>query len=214
MSVVAVMHGRCFGDRLRFGISYPGAGAAAEAPAIRLPVRELTAEVDVAPSVLPGPLSEDTMTATRRDIRERIDPRLTATIFSNYRTLVDAVLELVDTAVDSWLPGRPLEVDLSIRPGTIDFRSSGVRHGTARDGARIPALGAARTSPPASTPDGMARAARPRSATLATGLRSSRDDPDSVGLETGQEYPHPVLTLLLSSLPVGLRLAELGPVKT
>ncbi len=54
-----------------------------------------------------------------RVVRERIDPRLTAALFANYRSPVDAVLELVDNAIDSRVPGRPLEVDLSIRPGTI-----------------------------------------------------------------------------------------------
>lgn len=56
---------------------------------------------------------------TTRVVRERIDPRLTAALFSNYRTPVDALLELLDNAVDSRIPGRPLEVDLALRPGTI-----------------------------------------------------------------------------------------------
>jgi hypothetical protein len=54
-----------------------------------------------------------------RIVRERIDPRLTAALFANYRTPVDAILELVDNAVDSRVPGRPLDVDLSIRPGIL-----------------------------------------------------------------------------------------------
>lgn len=57
--------------------------------------------------------------ASRRVVRERIDPRLTAALFANYRTPLDAILELVDNAVDSRVDGRPLEVDLSVRPGTI-----------------------------------------------------------------------------------------------
>ena len=56
---------------------------------------------------------------TTRVVRERIDPRLTAALFSNYRTPVDAVLELIDNAVDSRLPDRPLDVDLMIRPGSM-----------------------------------------------------------------------------------------------
>jgi hypothetical protein len=52
-------------------------------------------------------------------VRERIDPRLTGALFANYRTPVDAVLELVDNAVDSRIPGRPLELDLALRPGAI-----------------------------------------------------------------------------------------------
>ena len=58
---------------------------------------------------------------TTRVVRERIDPRLTAALFSNYRTPVDALLELLDNAVDSRIPGRPLEVDLALRPGTISL---------------------------------------------------------------------------------------------
>jgi len=54
-----------------------------------------------------------------RVVRERIDPRLTAALFSNYRTPIDAVLELVDNAVDSRVPDRQLEVDVAIRPGTL-----------------------------------------------------------------------------------------------
>jgi hypothetical protein len=56
---------------------------------------------------------------TRRVVRERIDPRLTAALFANYRTPVDAVLELVDNAVDSRVVGRPLEVDLAVHPGRL-----------------------------------------------------------------------------------------------
>lgn len=54
-----------------------------------------------------------------RVVRERIDPRLTAALFSNYRSPLDAVLELVDNAVDSRREGRPIEVDLHVRPGTL-----------------------------------------------------------------------------------------------
>lgn len=54
-----------------------------------------------------------------RVVRERIDPRLTGALFANYRTPVDAVLELVDNAVDSRIPGRPLELDLALRAGAI-----------------------------------------------------------------------------------------------
>jgi hypothetical protein len=56
---------------------------------------------------------------TRRVVRERIDPRLTAALFANYRTPVDAVLELVDNAVDSRVAGRPLELDLAVHPGRL-----------------------------------------------------------------------------------------------
>ncbi len=41
-----------------------------------------------------------------RTVRERIDPRLTASLFANYRSATDALLELVDNAIDSRLrPG-------------------------------------------------------------------------------------------------------------
>ena len=43
---------------------------------------------------------------TSRVVRERIDPRLTAALFSNYRTPLDALLELIDNAVDSRIPCR------------------------------------------------------------------------------------------------------------
>jgi hypothetical protein len=56
-----------------------------------------------------------------RLVRERIDPRLTAALFANYRTPIDALLELLDNAVDSRVPGRPLEVDLTLRPGAISL---------------------------------------------------------------------------------------------
>lgn len=55
----------------------------------------------------------------RRVVRERIDPRLTAALFANYRTPIDAVLELVDNAVDSRVAGRPLELDLAVHPGRL-----------------------------------------------------------------------------------------------
>jgi hypothetical protein len=56
---------------------------------------------------------------TRRTVRERIDPRLTAALFANYRTPIDAVLELVDNAVDSRVAGRPLDIDLAVHPGRL-----------------------------------------------------------------------------------------------
>jgi len=58
---------------------------------------------------------------TTRVVRERIDPRLTAALFANYRTPVDAILELVDNAVDSRIDGQALEVDLVLRPGTVSL---------------------------------------------------------------------------------------------
>jgi hypothetical protein len=59
------------------------------------------------------------VTKPARLVRERIDPRLTAALFANYRTPVDAVLELMDNAIDSRVDGRALEVDLAVRAGTV-----------------------------------------------------------------------------------------------
>ncbi|CAN5635757.1 hypothetical protein BH24CHL9_BH24CHL9_08320 [soil metagenome] len=58
---------------------------------------------------------------TTRRVRERIDPRLTGALFANYRTPIDALLELVDNAIDSRVAGRPLEVELVLRPGAVSL---------------------------------------------------------------------------------------------
>ncbi len=77
-----------------------------------------------------------------RVVRERIDPRLTAALFSNYRTPIDALLELIDNAVDSRIAGRPLEIDLGTAPRRHQpDRRRWRRHGAARAGARVPPLG-------------------------------------------------------------------------
>ena len=65
------------------------------------------------------------MTKPARLVRERIDPRLTAALFANYRTPVDAVLELVDNAVDSRVDGRAMEVELAVRVGTVVMTAVG-----------------------------------------------------------------------------------------
>ena len=66
------------------------------------------------------------MTATRqRVVRERIDPRLTASLFANYRSATDALLELVDNAVDARIDGQPLRVDLDLRPGSLTLTAVG-----------------------------------------------------------------------------------------
>ncbi len=62
---------------------------------------------------------------TQRVVRERIDPRLTASLFANYRSAIDALLELVDNAVDSRVPDRPLRVDLIVRPESIVLTAIG-----------------------------------------------------------------------------------------
>ena len=65
------------------------------------------------------------MTGARRVVRERIDPRLTASLFANYRSATDALLELVDNAVDSRVRRRPLKVDLVLRPDSIVMTAVG-----------------------------------------------------------------------------------------
>ncbi len=60
-----------------------------------------------------------------RVVRERIDPRLTASLFANYRSAMDALLELVDNAVDARIVGIPLRIDLTLRPGTISLAAVG-----------------------------------------------------------------------------------------
>lgn len=62
---------------------------------------------------------------TTRVVRERIDPRLTASLFANYRSAIDALLELVDNAVDSRVEGRPLRIDVVIRPESIVLTAIG-----------------------------------------------------------------------------------------
>ncbi len=62
---------------------------------------------------------------TTRVVRERIDPRLTASLFANYRSAIDALLELVDNAADSRVPDRALRVDLVVRPESIVLTAIG-----------------------------------------------------------------------------------------
>ena len=60
-----------------------------------------------------------------RFVRERIDPRLTASLFANYRSATDALLELTDNAVDARLEGQALQVDLTLRPGSLALTAVG-----------------------------------------------------------------------------------------
>jgi hypothetical protein len=48
--------------------------------------------------------------AQRVTVHERIDPALTASLVANYRSAADAVMELVDNAIDSRVKGSALEV--------------------------------------------------------------------------------------------------------
>lgn len=56
---------------------------------------------------------------TGRTVRERIDPSITASLFSNYRSAADAVLELVDNAIDSRRAGHPLLVELRVQAQSL-----------------------------------------------------------------------------------------------
>ncbi len=55
----------------------------------------------------------------RVTVRERIDPAITASLFANYRSSADAVMELVDNAIDSRIKGSPLEVLLMVHPSYL-----------------------------------------------------------------------------------------------
>ena len=52
-------------------------------------------------------------------VRERIAPEITASLFANYRSSADAVMELVDNAVDSRLPKSPLSVEITVHPQSL-----------------------------------------------------------------------------------------------
>ncbi|MBO0744209.1 MAG: ATP-binding protein [Candidatus Dormibacteraeota bacterium] len=61
----------------------------------------------------------------RLTVRERLAPEITASLFSNYRNAVDALLELIDNAVDSRLPEVGLAIDLTLRTGLIQIVTTG-----------------------------------------------------------------------------------------
>lgn len=63
--------------------------------------------------------------SNRITVRERIDPQITATLFANYRSSADALMELVDNALDSRLPGKPMTVDLAIHGDSVTVMSQG-----------------------------------------------------------------------------------------
>jgi len=63
--------------------------------------------------------------AQRVTVRERIDPAITASLFANYRSSADAVMELVDNAIDSRLEGNPLEVFLLVHPSYLFIETRG-----------------------------------------------------------------------------------------
>jgi len=65
------------------------------------------------------------MPSERITVRERLAPEITASLFANYRTAADAIFELVDNSIDSRLPGRPLRVDLAVRPAFVQITTIG-----------------------------------------------------------------------------------------
>ena len=58
-------------------------------------------------------------------VSERIAPEITASLFANYRSSADAVMELLDNAVDSRLPGFPLRVRLTVHPASLVVHAEG-----------------------------------------------------------------------------------------
>jgi hypothetical protein len=58
-------------------------------------------------------------------VRERIDPAITASLFSNYRSSADAIMELVDNALDARLPRTPLGIQLTIHGQSITVYAEG-----------------------------------------------------------------------------------------
>src|SRR5260370_39250911 len=61
----------------------------------------------------------------RITVRERIDPELTATLFANYRSSADALMELIDNALDSRLPGQSMKVDVAYHGDAVTVMSEG-----------------------------------------------------------------------------------------
>jgi hypothetical protein len=59
------------------------------------------------------------MGSAKITVRERIAPEITASLFANYRSSADAVMELVDNAVDSRIPKSPLSVEIAVHPQSL-----------------------------------------------------------------------------------------------
>src|SRR5690242_16101370 len=58
-------------------------------------------------------------------VRERIAPEITASLFANYRSSADAVMELVDNAVDSRVPKASLKVEITVHPQSLVVTATG-----------------------------------------------------------------------------------------
>jgi hypothetical protein len=61
----------------------------------------------------------------RITVRERLAPEITASLFANYRSAADAILELIDNAVDSRLPDRQLRVEVVVRAAFVQITTVG-----------------------------------------------------------------------------------------
>src|SRR5262249_47036356 len=108
----------------------PGRGPAPAAPPSptrtrppRYPCRRV-AHIDCGRCSPPGAY-DPAMPSERVTVRERLAPEITASLFANYRSSADAILELVDNSVDSRLPEQPLRVDLVVRPAYVQIVTVG-----------------------------------------------------------------------------------------
>src|SRR5260370_36786610 len=63
--------------------------------------------------------------AERVTVRKRIHPAITASLFANYRSSADAVIELVDNACDSRIKSSLLEVLLQVHSSDFVIESRG-----------------------------------------------------------------------------------------
>src|SRR5260370_9639883 len=58
-------------------------------------------------------------------VREGIDPAITASLFANYRSSADAVMELVDNAIDSRIKGSLLDVLVQVHSSHFVIETRG-----------------------------------------------------------------------------------------
>jgi len=58
-------------------------------------------------------------------VRERIAPQITASLFANYRSSIDAIQELIDNAVDSRIGDSPLRVGVRVTLTTLEIAAAG-----------------------------------------------------------------------------------------
>src|SRR5437588_10512748 len=73
------------------------------------------------------------MLTERVTVRERLAPEITASLFANYRSSVDALQELVDNSVDSRIGSRQLRVDLILRTDWLQITTVGGQGMAPRD---------------------------------------------------------------------------------